>query len=670
MPTWSRRLAIPVIALAAVSGPALAVIPLAVAEPAQAAGGCYPAGGRRVPEAVTSASSGIIVQGHGWGHSLGMSQYGAQGAARLGCSHAQILATYYRGTHLQRRTLTAPVVLSLQSKAVRSTVTAEKGGVTWSVTGTSARVRQPAGQTWTVARQTRRGRVGVALVATGRKVKLWTSAGVLRAAHGTGTVRLRAYPAGRSKAATDKRLRWGTLGFTPTGSGAVVVETIPTDRHGRAVDKYLWGLGEVPVSWPAEALRAQADAARTYLVGAYASGAYRIGTTTAAQVYTGATREDEDLRAGGAWHAAVRATSGELIVDASGVPIRAMYSSSDGGRSEDRAYVYGSQAGFGYLTGVDDSRWELASGNPHRSWAKAFSPETFAAALGFSSVSAVRLAAPGSSARDAGLRVTGVIKGRLRTVAFTGSALRTRLGLRSAAVTVRWVPPVPPTVSVDGAQPLAGDWDGDGRDEVGVYRSGQVSLRMADGTVVSYPFGAAGDTAVVGDWDGDGRDSVGVFRDGTWSLRNELSAGPADLSFGFGAAGDAPVAGRWAGPGRQGIGVVRGTTWLLRLSVSAGPVQRTFTLGRSGDMPVTGDWDGNGSDTSGVFRSGVFFLQSGLGSGTAPGFGLGGAGEIAVAGDWDGTGTDGVGVFDGTGFVLRDGAGGATTTVPFTEPRG
>ena len=63
-------------------------------------------------------------------------------------------------------------------------------------------------------------------------------------------------------------------------------------------------------------------------------------------------------------------------------------------------------------------------------------------------------------------------------------------------------------------------------------------------------------------------------------------------------------------------------------------------------------------------------MWTGLGSGTAPGFGLGGAGEVAVAGDWDGTGTDGVGVFDGTGFVLRDGAGSATTTVRFTGPRG
>lgn len=665
MPSWRRTLIVPVVTCVIVTG-------LAIAEPAtaqvRASAGCFPAGGQVVPDAAAPSQSGIIVRGHGWGHSLGMSQYGAQGAARLGCTHAQILGTYYAGTHLRRQSMSAPVVLSLAAKASRATVGAENGKVTWSSPAGTVRV-QPAGQTWTVAAQTRSGRRGIALLSAAGKTQIWITSGTLAAAHAGTTIRARAYTSG-SSLAVDKRLRWGSAGFT-VGSGITVEETIRSDGRGSAVDKYLWGLGEVPVSWPAEALRSQADAARTYLSGTLRSGAYRIGTTTAAQVYTGATREDEDARYGSAWRAAVNATSGELIVDGHGSPITAMYSSSDGGHSEDRAYVYGDQGGYGYLTGVDDSRWDLASSNPYRSWAKAFTPEEFAAALGFGSVSAVSLGAPGTAGRDAGLKVTGVIKGVGRTVAFTGSALRSALGLRSAAITVSWVQPAP-VVPVDpvapAVQPLAGDWNGDGRDEFGVYRSGRVTLRLADGSLVSYPLGLPGDRAVVGDWDGDGKDSVGVFRAGTWYLRNAVTAGPYDLAVAFGQPGDLPVTGQWAGPRRQGLGVLRGSTWYLRSTVTAGPADHTFSFGRAGDRPVAGDWDGDGADTPGLYRAGTWYLLPGLGGGTSRTVRFGAGTDLPVVADLDGDGTDATAVFTGQAFTSRSDllGGDPTATFPLT----
>ncbi len=536
------------------------------------------------------------MQGNGWGHSLGMSQYGAEGAARLGCTHAQILATYYQGTHLVRSTMTAPVQLSLLKGASDTQVTAEDGTVTWSAPGATS-VVQPRGQTWRVKGQTRNNVLGAAVLDTTGTVRVWAaSPGWLSAQHVGVTVRLRS-----SSPALDLRVRWGVARFQRSQAGEAVQEVISTDSHGNSVTKYLWGLAEVPVSWPSEALRAQADAARTYLSSVSGShpSAYSIGTTTAAQVYGGATREDQDAawtRAhGGGWKAAVNATDSEVVVDSAGRVISAMYASSDGGHSESRAYVYGAQGGYGYLTGVDDSRWDLASDNPNRSWAVTFTPSEFARRLGFTSVSAVSIGAPGSAARNAGLKVTGVQGGTTRTEYFTGSQVRYLLNLRSAGIAVSW--PQASTQAVAGTlgpnvQALSGDWDGDGTTDVGWYDRGTaiVTLRLGNGQTVRYRYGFAGATAVVGDWNGDGKDSIGLFAGNRWYLRNTLTGGAADVTFTFGRAGT----GRWPDPGTV---PPRASGWCGATGGTCG--RRRAAVGRrsasaSGAAP-TPRWPGTGT---------------------------------------------------------------------------
>jgi peptidoglycan hydrolase-like amidase len=110
-------------------------------------------------------------------------------------------------------------------------------------------------------------------------------------------------------------------------------------------DQYLKGIYEVPESWPIEALKAQAVAARTYAVrwlADHPGGA--ICTTQACQVF-------QDIPKTGAWAAAVDATRGVVITYA-GSPINAWYSSTDGG------FTLSSQAVWGgatpYATGIKD----------------------------------------------------------------------------------------------------------------------------------------------------------------------------------------------------------------------------------------------------------------------------------------------------------------------------
>jgi hypothetical protein len=105
-----------------------------------------------------------------------------------------------------------------------------------------------------------------------------------------------------------------------------------------------------------------------------------------------------------------------------------------------------------------------------------------------------------------------------------------------------------------GDVPIAGDWDGDGFDTVGVYRP---STRMAyftnsltsSSADFSYHYlGAApGDRIVAGDWNLDGVDTVGVFRpsNATFYLRDTFTQTNANIVIELGASWMNPVVGYW-----------------------------------------------------------------------------------------------------------------------------
>jgi hypothetical protein len=378
--------------------------------------------------------------------------------------------------------------------------------------------------------------------------------------------------------------------------------------------------------------------------------------TPADQNYTGWKKETEGTDGvwGARWKSAVDATSGQVVgLAGGGAMIDAFYSSSMGGHTEDERYVWGVEAPF--LRAVDDSRWDLASSNPaeKRSWAKGVSWATLAAKLGFSQVSAISVPRRGDPARVGGVKVTGVRHGAAVTTYLEGWDVRQALGLLSPGFTVSFS-----RLGGRSAQPLVGDWDGDGRDEPGWYRNGRAALQMSRGGstwVTRFTYGQAGDVAVAGDWDGDGDDDLGVFRGGTWLLRAGLTAGPPTTTFDFGAPGDKPVVGSWNGTD-LGVGVVRGNAWKLRDTATAGPTMRAFRYGRSTDTPVVGSWNGTGRTGIGVERDGRWMLRNRRSAGR-PGtvLELGRASDRAVAGDWDGDGRSSVGTVRGTVFRLRAG---------------
>jgi hypothetical protein len=219
--------------------------------------------------------------------------------------------------------------------------------------------------------------------------------------------------------------------------------------------------------------------------------------------------------------------------------------------------------------------------------------------------------------------------------------------------------------------PLAGDWNGNGRDTVGWYEEGIFRLSMANKSygarIVTFPYGRIGDVPVVGDWNGDGRDTVGVRRGSRFLLRNSNSAGPARYDFRYGRASDVPLVGDWNSNGRDTVGVRRGNRFLLRNSNSAGPARYDFRYGRASDVPLVGDWNSNGRDTVGVRRGTEFLLRNRHSGGPAQvAFNYGRLRDVPVTGDWNRSGRDTVGVVrERSRWLLRNRNSGGPAHVDF-----
>jgi hypothetical protein len=160
--------------------------------------------------------------------------------------------------------------------------------------------------------------------------------------------------------------------------------------------------------------------------------------------------------------------------------------------------------------------------------------------------------------------------------------------------------------------PIVGDWNGDGKDTVGVVKDdggGTAGWHLRNsnstgGTNVHFTYSKVETSyPLVGDWDGDGKDTPGVVRnDGfnhlEWHLRNSNTTGGANIRLVFGSVFDFPVVGDWNGDGKDTVGVVRDDSlgnlqWLLRNKNTNGGADLSFTYGSAGtSFPVTGDWNG------------------------------------------------------------------------------
>jgi stage II sporulation protein D len=341
-------------------GRALALLPLLVAllaVPAPVAAG-------------TPTPLGPTVQfnGRGYGHGVGMSQHGARGRALAGETAATILAHYYAGTTIEpidpATTIRVLLMTGFVPTATVPLVIVGHGGG-WTATGIAGvipaeaklSIRPPAPGTWNWILQV-----------TDPSGKVLGGGGV------TGTITVKpATAAGRlelkSKPSNYDEYR-GNLVVKPAGTASLsVVNSV-------AIDAYLRGVvpTEMPSSWPLEALRAQAIAARSY-------AAYRIRTTdifdvyddTRSQIYRGILGEVA------ATDAVISATAG-LVMRSKGAHVNALFHSTGGCATEHNENAFVASSGtkvagpVSYLRGSQDRRPDgtcFDSAAPYSVWKSA-----------------------------------------------------------------------------------------------------------------------------------------------------------------------------------------------------------------------------------------------------------------------------------------------------------
>ncbi|GIF45464.1 hypothetical protein DFJ67_0903 [Asanoa ferruginea] len=205
-----------------------------------------------------------------------------------------------------------------------------------------------------------------------------------------------------------------------------------------------------------------------------------------------------------------------------------------------------------------------------------------------------------------------------------------------------------------GDVPLSGDFFGDERDELVLYRPSTATfyIRQWNGTVNAVPFGNAGDLPVIGDWDGNGIDNVGVYRPSNGRFYLERGDGNAnDLPFGNGS-GDLPVAGKWWNLGsminyRDMPGVFRKSEGTFYLLNSNGSVAVEYPYA-STDVPLAGKWKRTYRDEDyvGAYRPSTqrFYLKDPDTNTTRVCF-FGNSGDKPVVGQWVVGASDSIGVW-------------------------
>ncbi len=175
--------------------------------------------------------------------------------------------------------------------------------------------------------------------------------------------------------------------------------------------------------------------------------------------------------------------------------------------------------------------------------------------------------------------------------------------------------------------------------------------------------GQAGDLPIAGHWNGPGRDGVGVYRPSstTFFLDSDRN-GSADRTVTLAGGGDLPISGDWDGDGGTDIGTWNSVTFEFLLDADLDGVgEQSVLFGQSGDLPIAGDWDGDGDDDIGLYRpSTASFLLDVDHSGTSDAtLAFGATNLIGISGDWNGDGVGDIGVFNGSEFLLDLLEGGA-----------
>jgi SpoIID/LytB domain protein len=293
------------------------------------------------------------VKGAGYGHGVGMSQIGARAKALAGETATAIISYYYKDVAIEPLDDTKILRVNighLLTSAKMATATQDATMQIFSGDIGDAQDVAPlaivpvkSSLNFTIL-----GSTVLPSVVTGKKTVSiprnriftvrWSGTRYLPGVDGVISL---------SHTTTTKKYRYGQMQFRAV-KAATLGYRIEVTNSVRLADEYLWGVSEVPSSWPEAALQAQAIASRTYAMSK--AGIYRASCDCdlygeiSDQSFLGYAKETEKGW-GQFWKAAVTNTSG-LTITQEGKPITAYFGSSSGGLTETSVNAWGTEKSF------------------------------------------------------------------------------------------------------------------------------------------------------------------------------------------------------------------------------------------------------------------------------------------------------------------------------------
>jgi stage II sporulation protein D len=387
------------------------LLALALAATAAAATPPVPSTPAAAPPSTALSAPVYVLTGGGYGHGVGLSQYGALAQANANRSYRDILSFYYPGTDLGKAPVSKVRVLIAEARPTVKIASTVPFSVT-DATGTVTPL--PAGEI--VLKPDLKVPVGD---------KLTTLPGPLSFQPGKGT-----------PLTLDGKGYRGDLRVAVVLKQLQVVDVV-------GLDAYILGVvpGEMPKEWPAAALQAQAVAARSFaLASIVKSKDFDLYADPRSQMYYGVAAESPTTTA------AVQATRGEILTYGGKVAMT-MYSSSSGGRTASSADVFGLP--IPYLQSRDDP-WDTLS--PYHQWApRSFTAVSLAQAFGLSAPVVDVIVVPTPSGRPASVTL---VKKTGQSVLLTAADVRARLGLRSTAFRLGVLKVAPPPSVASAGTPV------------------------------------------------------------------------------------------------------------------------------------------------------------------------------------------------------------------------
>jgi stage II sporulation protein D len=337
-------------------------------------------------QTVPAGAATFLVTGHGWGHGVGLSQYGAYGYAQKGVGYEKIVLHYFAGTELGA----APV------SRVRVLLTSGASSLDIGSTA-DFKVRDGTGVVHTVTAGKYSLKPALKLAVDGQTTARALPGPLL-------------FQPGAAALGLKHRYR-GSIQIDVTAGKLRAINMV-------GLEQYLYGVvpSEMPFTWLPEALKAQAVVARSYALATRRTGAFDLYPDTRSQVYLGIEHEKPST------NAAVNATAGQVVLY-EGAVAKTFFFSTSGGRTASAEDVFGEPVP--YLVSVADPYDSIS---PHHDWGPlVFTGAKLAKVMKMKGRVVDLQPELNSSGRIKVLNVVGTTS----TLAVQGADLRRRLGLRS-----------------------------------------------------------------------------------------------------------------------------------------------------------------------------------------------------------------------------------------------